>query len=75
MKLNFSPEDETFRDEVATWLRDNLNNEFEALRFRGGPGDEHMFHEERHAWEKKLAEGGWTCVGWPQKYLLIQSPH
>ncbi|MCG8316028.1 MAG: acyl-CoA dehydrogenase family protein [Pseudomonadales bacterium] len=68
MKLNFSPEDETFRDEVATWLRDNLNNEFEALRFRGGPGDEHMFHEERHAWEKKLAEGGWTCVGWPQKY-------
>ncbi len=38
------------------------------LRFRGGPGDGHMFIEERKAWERKLAEGGWTCIGWPQAY-------
>jgi len=68
MKLNFSAEDELFRNEVATWLTENLTGEFEQLRFRGGPGDEHMFPEERKQWEQKLAEGGWTCVGWPKEY-------
>ncbi|MDX1693465.1 MAG: acyl-CoA dehydrogenase family protein [Ketobacteraceae bacterium] len=68
MKLSFSPEDEKFREEVADWLSDNLRGEFEKIRFRGGPGDEHMFHEERHAWERKLAQGGWTCIGWPKAY-------
>ena len=68
MKLSFSPEDELFRAEVAGWLADNLCGEFEPIRFRGGPGDEHSFVEERKAWEQKLAEGGWTCIGWPTQY-------
>ena len=68
MKLSFSGEDEQFREEVATWLQHNLCGEFESIRFRGGPGDEHMFVEERKAWERKLYEGGWTCIGWPQAY-------
>ncbi len=68
MKLSFSPEDEQFRQEVATWLRHSLTGEFEKLKYRGGPGDEHTFPEERKVWERKLAEGGWTCVGWPQEF-------
>ena len=68
MKLSFSAEDEAFRAEIAAWLADNLSGEFEQLRFRGGPGDEHTLPEERKAWERKLAEGGWTCVGWPKQY-------
>lgn len=68
MKLSFSKEDEAFRNEIASWLKENLCGDFEKLRFRGGPGDEHMFHEERSEWEKKLAESGWTCVGWPKEY-------
>lgn len=68
MKLSFSPEDEQFRQEVASWLNANLTGEFEKLRYRGGPGDEHMYPEERKVWEQKLAEGGWTCVGWPEEY-------
>jgi len=68
MKLSFSAEDEKFREEVATWLKDNLVGEFEELKFRGGPGDEHMFPEERKKWEQKLASGGWTCVGWPKEH-------
>lgn len=66
MQLSFSPVDEEFREEVALWLKENLVGEFEKLKFRGGPGDEHMFPEERLKWEQKLAEGGWTCVAWPQ---------
>ena len=68
MKLSFSIEDEQFRQEIANWLQVNLTGEFEKLRFRGGPGDEHTFPEERKVWEQKLAEGGWTCVGWSKEY-------
>jgi len=68
MKLQFSPEDEQFRAEIAAWLADNLVGEFAQLKFRGGPGDEHMFPAERKRWERKLAEGGWTCVAWPKEY-------
>lgn len=68
MKLSFSPEDEQFREEVAAWLAANLCGEFEVIRGRGGPGDEHSFVEERKAWERRLAEGGWTCIGWPKQY-------
>ncbi|NNC55851.1 MAG: acyl-CoA dehydrogenase, partial [Pseudomonadales bacterium] len=46
MKLSFSKQDEQFRAEVAGWLADNLCGEFETIRWRGGPGDEHMFVEE-----------------------------
>ena len=68
MKLTFSKEDEQFRAEIASWLKANLVGEFEQLKYRGGPGDEHMFSHERKAWEQKLAEGGWTCVGWPKEH-------
>lgn len=68
MKLSFSAEDEKFRAEVAAWFASNLTGEFEKLKFRGGPGDEHSYSDERKVWEQKLAEGGWTCVGWPEKY-------
>lgn len=68
MKLSFSPEDEKFRAEIAQWLSDILVGEFEQLKFRGGPGDEHMFPEARKKWEQKLAQGGWTCVGWPKEH-------
>lgn len=65
MKIGFSPEDEAFRQEVANWLTEHLCGPYEALRFRGGPGDEHMFPEERKAWERELARGGWIGLGWP----------
>lgn len=68
MKLSFSAEDERFRCEVASWLQDNLKGEFARLKYRGGPGDEHSYPAERKDWEQKLAEGGWTCVGWPQEH-------
>ncbi len=68
MKIGFSAEDEAFRQEVADWLAEHLRGPFEPLRFRGGPGDEHMFPEERKAWERELARGGWIGLGWPSAY-------
>ena len=68
MELRFTEADELFRAEVASWLEANLCGEFEKIRYRGGPGDEHHFVEERKAWEQRLAEGGWTCIGWPEAW-------
>tara|TARA_R110001592_G_scaffold215025_2_gene468274 strand:+ start:43813 stop:45012 length:1200 start_codon:yes stop_codon:yes gene_type:complete len=67
MKLSFSEQDEQFRAEVVSWLADNLCGEFEAIRYRGGPGDEHSYVEERKAWERTLYQGGWTGLGWPRE--------
>ena len=67
MKLTFSAEDERFREEIASWLKANLCGEFEHLKFRGGPGDEHMFPEERKRWEQQLAAGNWVGIGLPKE--------
>jgi alkylation response protein AidB-like acyl-CoA dehydrogenase len=68
VQLEFSREDEQFREQVADWLRDNLCGSFESIRGRGGPGDEHHFVDERKDWERCLSEGGWTCIGWPEEW-------
>ncbi|GAB2749305.1 acyl-CoA dehydrogenase family protein [Amycolatopsis magusensis] len=57
-----------FRERVRDWLAENLTGEFAALRGLGGPGREHEAFEERLAWERHLAEGGWTCLGWPEEH-------
>ncbi len=68
MQLRFTEADEHFRAQVADWLSDNLSGEFSAIRHRGGPGDEHVYLTERKAWEQRLADGGWTCIGWPEAW-------
>ncbi|MEA5367526.1 acyl-CoA dehydrogenase family protein [Amycolatopsis sp., V23-08] len=60
--------DQDFRDEVRTWLAEHLRGDFAKLRGRGGPGREHEAFEERLAWERELATGGWNCVGWPVEH-------
>lgn len=65
MQLGDTAADAAFRSEIRDWMNDNLRGPFEQLKFRGGPGDEHMFVEERMEWERHLAAAGWTCVGWP----------
>lgn len=68
MDLRFTDEEEHFRDEVRTWLAENLADGFEALRGKGGPGDEHSAFEDRLAWERRLAKGRWIGLGWPEAY-------
>jgi acyl-CoA dehydrogenase len=63
-----APGEAEFRAEVRSWMEEHLRGTFAPLRFRGGPGDEHAFVAERIAWERELAAGGWTCVGWPVEH-------
>ena len=68
MNLGFSPEDEAFREQVRSWLEEHLVGPFAACRGRGGLGDMDAFIPERIAWERELARGGWTCLGWPEEF-------
>jgi alkylation response protein AidB-like acyl-CoA dehydrogenase len=68
--LRFGVEDESFRAEARRWLEAQLGagRQFESIRGRGGPGDEHALFDERLAWERALGAAGWTCVGWPVEH-------
>jgi alkylation response protein AidB-like acyl-CoA dehydrogenase len=61
-----APDIKNFRAEVRAWLAANLTGEFASLVGIGGPGREHEFLEARMAWERRLGEGGWIGLGWPE---------
>ncbi len=67
MDARFTEEDERFRGEIASWLEEHLRGDFEVVRGRGGPGDEHALFEERHAWERLMGQHGWIGLGWPKE--------
>lgn len=68
MDIQFSKADEEFRREAAAWLEDALTGDWAALRGRGGAGDDGALVDERRAWERELAAGRWTCIGWPEAW-------
>jgi len=66
--LTYSEQDQSFRAEVRGWLEEHLTGEWAALKGLGGAGRDHEAHEERVAWNRLLAEHGWTCLGWPVEH-------
>jgi alkylation response protein AidB-like acyl-CoA dehydrogenase len=57
-----------FRSTVRDWLEANLAGDFAGARGLGGPGREHEAFDVRLAWDRRLAAGGWTCLGWPVEH-------
>ena len=57
--------EETFRTEVAAWMRDHLRDEFEPLRGKAGFGYSGYDPVLAKRWEQRLAQGGWIGIGWP----------
>ena len=68
MDLTYSAEDQAFRAEVRDWLAEHLTGEWAALRGLGGAGRDDEAHQERVAWNRLLAQHGWSCVGWPTEH-------
>src|SRR5436305_14294022 len=58
--LTLSPAEETFRDELRSWLQANHPGEEPA-------GDEAAF-EFRRSWQQHLNEAGWAGLSWPKEY-------
>ena len=68
MRIEFTKEEEKFREEIAGWLKDNLKGEFLSVIGRGGSGDQVEMLNERIKWEQHMGKAGWTCIGWPKEF-------
>ena len=64
MDLNYSPEEMAFRDDVRSWLKDNLPNE---LRDKVVDYEE-LTKEDLLRWQKITAERGWGAPDWPEEW-------
>ncbi len=62
MDLAFTPEQDAFRHELRTWLQEHIPAE--PLP----PMDTPEGFELHREWEKKLYEGRWSVVNWPEQY-------
>ena len=62
MQLNFTPEQQSFRAEVRSWMEANVPKKpLVTLECREG-------YDQHVAWEHKLASGNWGMVTWPEIY-------
>ena len=64
MNLDFTPEENAFREEVRTFIAENYPA---ALRAAQDEGRE-LTKEEYLSWHKVLAKKGWATPSWPKEY-------
>ncbi len=64
MDLNYSPEEAAFRDEVRTWIRENLDGDVRdrVLHYR------ELSKDDLLGWHRKLAKKGWVAPHWPVEW-------
>src|SRR5579884_513597 len=62
MDLTFNEQELAFRDELRAWLAEN------PLAPEPAEGDEDEHYAWRRDFQRRLAEGGWAAVHWPQEY-------
>ena len=67
MEFSRNSQEESFAEEVRTWLEEHLVGEFSDLRNRGGTGQEDIPVEILLEWEKELATGGWLGLDFPEE--------
>ena len=64
MDLTFTPEEEAFRQEVRTFLKNSLPPDIEAKGARA----QELSKEDIERWHALLNERGWLAVTWPVEY-------
>jgi alkylation response protein AidB-like acyl-CoA dehydrogenase len=67
MDFSFTPEQETFRQELRTWLIANVPPEASQLRHLQPQASSEDLQFLK-AWQKKVYDGGWAGVSWPKEY-------
>ena len=60
MDLTFSESELAFRDELRSWLQDNVPGD--------PPEGEDDAYRFRRDWQRKLYDGGWAAVHWPREF-------
>ncbi len=67
MDFSFTPEQESFRQELRTWLTANVPPEASQLRHLQPQASSEDLQFLK-AWQKKVYDGGWAGVSWPKEY-------
>ena len=65
MDLGFTKEEESFREEVRSWLDENLPAEWRHRGVGGYRQDDEADIPRR--WQRILHEAGWLKLGWPKE--------
>ncbi len=61
MDMDFSKQEERLRDEIRTWLRENIPKDRRPLE-----GADVCAYDL--SWQRKQYEGGWAGINWPSEY-------
>jgi alkylation response protein AidB-like acyl-CoA dehydrogenase len=75
MEFRFTPEQESFRNEVRSFLAQELPAGWEGLGGYGEGGEGESFFETSRRITKKLAERRWLAMAWPAEYGGLNAPH
>lgn len=65
MDLNLTPNEQQFRDEFRAWLAANVPAEWVGSTNSEDRSDYLCYLRD---WQRKLYEGGWAGISWPQQY-------
>ncbi len=66
MDLNYTAEEQKFRDELRSWLESHVPKDWTGRKAAGHSMEEHFAY--LRAWQKQVYDGGWAGVSWPQEY-------
>jgi len=66
MDFAFTEEQRAFREELRSWLRQNLPESWKQTH--GARVEETAGREYRREWERKLFEAGYAAMHWPKEY-------
>src|SRR5438045_8877709 len=64
MDLRFTPEENTFRDEVRTFFKQNLPD---GIRKKAAEGIRYV-KDDIVTWQRILNKKGWAVPHWPKEY-------
>lgn len=67
MDFSFTKEEETFRQELRSWLEENLPADWLEGK-RDLPTDLEEYSKFLRDWQNKMYEGGWAAIAWPKEY-------
>ncbi|MSO79620.1 MAG: acyl-CoA dehydrogenase [Acidimicrobiia bacterium] len=71
MDFAYTPEDVAFRDELTSWLDENLPKFLADWTVDDDPGGGRLaatdrLQERRRDWQRRLNDGNWAAINWPK---------
>ena len=75
MRFHFTPEQESFREEVRSFLIEQLPAGWEERLGGGVPGDSDAVWEFSRRFTRRLAERKWLAMAWPAEFGGLSADH